>query len=151
MGYNSRPPVPLLSERNIRQDSSGQKNTKSRSLSNEKNSIRSDNSRFLLHHADGIIRIWQKQHKLINRKILKQLLEPIEDLRNDITKLYCTHSGSHGKEHENENTDQCQMIPFKCQVGVYNWWWIFLLVEFSYKMNMLCIYTGIYINIFEWK
>lgn len=79
MGYSSKPSVwaPLLSKGNKKAKLQW---TKSANWTTDhwKNIDCSDNSRFLLHHANGRVRIWRKQHGSL-------------DPSSQITSLNCWH------------------------------------------------------------
>jgi hypothetical protein len=68
MGYCSRQQhrVPLLSANNKKMMIQWAHNHQHWTIEEWKNIAWSDKSRFLLHHADGRVRIWHKQHESMN-------------------------------------------------------------------------------------
>ncbi len=65
MGYSSRRPhwVPLLSAKNRKQRLKFAKAHQNWTIEDWKNVTWSDESRFLLRHSDGRVRIWRKEHE----------------------------------------------------------------------------------------
>jgi hypothetical protein len=63
MGYCSRRPhwIPLLSAKNKKKQLQWARDHQQLTIEEWKNIAWSDESRFLLHHADGRVRIWRKQ------------------------------------------------------------------------------------------
>lgn len=68
MGFSSRRPsrVPLISQKNRKRRLLWAQERRNWSLEEWKKVAWSDESRFLLHHADGRIRIWRKQHEFMD-------------------------------------------------------------------------------------
>ncbi len=65
MGYSSRRPhqVPLLSAKNRKQRLQFTQAQQNWTIEDWKNVAWSDESRFLLRHSDGRVRIWRKEHE----------------------------------------------------------------------------------------
>ncbi len=76
MGYSSRRPhrVPLLSAKNRKQRLQFAQAHQNWTIEDWKNVAWSDESRFLLRHSDGRVRIWRKEHESMDPSILFRLL-----------------------------------------------------------------------------
>nr|ABQ59678.1 vacuolar protein sorting 52 [Salmo salar]ACX35591.1 vacuolar protein sorting 52 [Salmo salar] len=72
MGYCSRRPhwVPLISAKNEKQRLQWARNHQHWTIEEWKNIALSDESRFVLRHADGRVRIWRKQHESMDPSCL---------------------------------------------------------------------------------
>ncbi len=72
MGYSSRRPhrVPLLSSKNRKRRLQFAQAHQNWTIEDWKNYARSDESRFLLRHSDGRVRIWRKVHESMNPSCL---------------------------------------------------------------------------------
>ncbi len=72
MGYSSRRPhrVPLLSTKNRKQRLQFAQAHQNRTIEDWKNVTWSDESRFLLRHSDGRVRIWRKEHESMDPSCL---------------------------------------------------------------------------------
>ncbi len=72
MGYSSRRPhrVPLLSDKNRKQRLKFAQAHQNWTIEDWKNVALSDESRFLLRHSDGRVRIWRKEHESMDPSCL---------------------------------------------------------------------------------
>lgn len=77
MGYGSRRPIrkPLLSAFNRRRRLQFAKEHKDWTVDDWKKVMWSDESRFQLHHADGRVRIWRKQHESMDPTCIATTLQ----------------------------------------------------------------------------
>jgi len=89
MGYNSRRPhwVPLISSTNRKRGCNLQELTIGRDW---KNVAWSDESRFLLRHSDGRVRIWHKQHQNMDYALLCHWIMPLL-CHSDYAIMPCYH------------------------------------------------------------
>ncbi len=74
MGYSSRRPhrVPLLSAKNMKQETKIHTGSPNWTIEDWKNIAWSDASRFLLRHSDGRVRIWRKEHESMDHPVFSQ-------------------------------------------------------------------------------
>ncbi len=74
MGYSSRRPhrVPLLSAKNRKRRLQFTQTHQNCTIEDWKNVAWSDESRFLLRHSDGRVRIWRKEHESMDHPALFQ-------------------------------------------------------------------------------
>ncbi len=72
MGYSSRRPhrVPLLSAKNRKQRLQFTQAQQNWTIEDWKNVAWSNESRFLLQHSDGMVRIWRKEHESMDPSCL---------------------------------------------------------------------------------
>ncbi len=77
MGYSSRRPhrVPLLSAKNRKQRLQFTQAHQNWTIEECKNIVWSDESRFLLQHSDGRVRIWRKEHKSMDPSCLVSMVQ----------------------------------------------------------------------------
>ncbi len=77
MGYSSRRPhrVPLLSSKNIKRRLLFTQAHQNWTIEDRKNVAWSDESRFLLRHSDGRVRIWRKEHESMDPSCLVSMVQ----------------------------------------------------------------------------
>ncbi len=77
MGYSSRRPhrVPLLSDKNRKQRLQFTQDHQNWTIEDWKNVVWSDESRFLLRHSDGRVRIWCKEHESMDPSCLVSMVQ----------------------------------------------------------------------------
>ncbi len=77
MGYSSRRPhrVPLLSAKNSKQRLQFAQARQNYTIKDWENVAWSDESRFLLRHSDGRVRIWHKEHESMDPSCLVSMVQ----------------------------------------------------------------------------
>ncbi len=77
MSYSNRRPhrVPLLSDKNRKQRLQFTQDHQNWTIEDCKNIVRSDESRFLLQHSDGRVRIWCKEHESMYSSCLVSMVQ----------------------------------------------------------------------------
>ncbi len=79
MGYSSRRPhrVPLLSDKNRKQRLQFTQAHQNWTIEDCKNVVWSDESRFLLQHSDGRVRIWCKEHESMDPSCIVSTVQAV--------------------------------------------------------------------------
>ncbi len=131
MGYSSRRPhrVPLLSAKNRKRRLKFAQAHQNWTIEDWKTVAWSDDSRFLLRHSDGRVRIWRKEHESMDPSCLDSMVQDGWKWSNGVGDIFLAHFGTLST---NCSLFHCHKLPEYCcwpcpslhDYSVSIFWWL---------------------------